>query len=125
VEGECDADRDDAIGPGLLESIYRDCLMIELGLAGLKVECEIRVPLQYRGTLIRDHLRLDLLVEGVVVVEVKSVERIHPVHLAQVISYLKLADKPAGLLLNFNASTLKAGLRRLNHPDVHVSRVRV
>ncbi len=114
----------DALGPGLLESIYRDCLVIELRLAGLKDECEVRVPIQYRGKLVRDHLRLDLLVQGIIVVEVKSVERIHSVHLAQVITYLKLAEKPAGLLLNFNASTLKAGLRRLNHPVVHAARVR-
>lgn len=114
----------DALGPGLLESIYRDCLVIELRLAGLKVECEVRVPIQYRGTLVRDHQRLDLLVEGIIVVEVKSVERIHSVHLAQVITYLKLADKPAGLLLNFHGSTLKAGLRRLNHPAVHAARLR-
>jgi GxxExxY protein len=112
----------DALGPGLLESIYRDCLVMELRLAGLKVECEVRVPIYYRGKLIRDHLRLDLLVEGIIVVEVKSADRIHAVHLSQVITYLKLADKPAGLLLNFNSSTLKAGLRRLNHPAVHARR---
>lgn len=82
----------DVLGPGLLESIYRDCLVVELGLAGLTVECEVRVPIVYRKNPIRGHLRLDLLVAGSIVVEVKSIERIHAVHLAQVITYLKLAE---------------------------------
>ena len=112
----------DVLGPGLLESVYRDCLMMELAASGLKVEIEVRVPIQYRGKRVRDDLRLDLLVEGCIVVEVKSVDRLHPVHLAQVMTYLKLANKPAGLLLNFNTPSLRAGLRRLDHPEIYAER---
>ena len=112
----------DALGPGLLESIYRDCLMMELAAAGLTVESEVHVPIRYRGKTVRDDLRLDLLVNGWIIVEVKSVDRIHPVHLAQVMTYLKLADKPAGLLLNFNVTSLRIGLRRLDHPDIYAQK---
>ncbi len=108
-----------ALGPGLLESIYRDCLIMELTLAGLHVESEVRIPVEYRGKRIRDDLRLDLLVAGIIIVEVKSIERIHPVHLAQVITYLKLARKPAGLLLNFNTPALRFGIRRLTRPEIY------
>jgi GxxExxY protein len=106
-----------SLGPGLLESIYRDCLMIEMQAANLAVETERTVSLTYRGRRVGRGLKIDLLVEGCVVVEVKSVEQVHPVHLAQVITYLKIADHPVGLLLNFNVTTLRAGLRRLVHPN--------
>jgi GxxExxY protein len=107
-----------ALGPGLLESIYRDCLVIELTLAGVHVSVEYRVPIEYRGQRVRDDLKVDLLIDGRLVVEIKAVERLHPVHQAQVITYLKLSGCPAGLLLNFNASSLRAGHKRLDHPDV-------
>ena len=110
------------LGPGLLESIYRDCLVIELRFAGMNVQSEVAVPIQYRDQRVRADLELDLLVERRVVVEVKAVERLHPVHQAQVITYLKLTDLPAGLLLNFNATTLRAGLKRLEHPDLYIQR---
>jgi GxxExxY protein len=110
------------LGPGLLESVYRDCLTIELELTGLAVEQERRVPIEYRGRRVRDDLRVDLLVEARLVIEVKAVERIHPVHLAQVITYLKLVRCPAGLILNFNAVTLRAGLKRVDHPDVYAQK---
>jgi len=109
-----------SLGPGLLESIYRDCLMIELQMQGLHVESERTVPIEYRGQRIRENLQLDLLVEQCIVVEVKAVVRMHPVHQAQVITYLKLTGFPAGLLLNFNATTLRAGLKRLDHPDLYL-----
>jgi GxxExxY protein len=112
-----------ALGPGLLESIYRDCLVIELRLAGLSVSVEHRVPLEYRGQPVRDDLKVDLLVDGRLIVEVKAVDRLHPVHQAQVITYLKLTGCPAGLLLNFNASSVRAGLKRLDHPDVYAAKV--
>jgi GxxExxY protein len=83
------------------------------------VESEKHVPLEYKGKRITSRLKLDLLVEGCVVVELKAVERSHPVHRAQVITYLKLTGCPAGLILNFNAPTLKAGLKRLDHPDLY------
>jgi GxxExxY protein len=111
-----------ALGPGLLESIYRDALAIELELALLKFEMERRVKVTYRGRPVAGALEIDLLVEGSVVVEIKAVERVHPVHLAQVITYLKLTGCPAGLLMNFNATSLRAGLKRLDHPDVYIRR---
>jgi GxxExxY protein len=107
------------LGPGLLESVYRECLLIELGAENLRAESERRVQLQYRGQPIVSTLKVDLLVEGCIVVELKSVEHLHPIFLAQVITYLKLAHCPAGLLINFNATTLRAGLRRLDHPNLY------
>ena len=104
------------LGPGLLESVYRECLIIERRAARLRVECERRVELTYKGHKIKSTLKVDLLVEGCVVVELKAIEQIHPIHLAQVITYLKLTGCPVGLLLNFNATSLRAGLRRLDHP---------
>jgi GxxExxY protein len=108
-----------AMGPGLLESICRDCLVIELVANGLLVEVERRVPVFYREQRVRDDLKIDLLVEGQLVVEVKCVEQLYPVHAAQVITYLKLSGFPAGLLMNFNVTSLRAGLRRLDHPEIY------
>jgi GxxExxY protein len=105
------------LGPGLLESVYRECLILELREKHLSVEDERYVPLDYKGHRVNGNLKLDLLVESCVIVELKAVERLHPVHLAQVITYLKLTDCPVGLLMNFNSTTLKAGLKRLDHPD--------
>ena len=110
------------LGPGLLESVYRECLILELERKGLRVDSEKYVPLDYRGQRITSGLKLDLLVEGTVVVEVKAVERSHPAHRAQLITYLKLTGCPAGLLLNFSATTLKAGLKRLDHPDLYAKK---
>lgn len=107
-----------ALGPGLLESTYRECLLIELRLAGLKVVHEQQVPIFYRGQRVQSSLRLDLLVEDTVILELKAVEAVHPVHLAQLLTYLKLTDRPAGLLLNFNMTSLRQGLHRVDHPDV-------
>lgn len=112
----------DRLGPGLLESIYRDCLVIELIAYGFTVEVERRVQIVYREQRVRDDLRLDILVNGTSVVEIKAVERLHPVHKAQVITYLKLSGLPAGLLLNFNAVSLRAGLQRLDHPDLYAAK---
>jgi len=105
------------LGPGLLEGVYRECLIVELTAARLGVHGETRVPLEYKGQPIRGDVRLDLLIEGCLVVELKAVEVLLPVHLAQVITYLKLTGCPAGLLMNFNTTSLRAGLRRLDHPD--------
>jgi GxxExxY protein len=110
------------LGPGLLESVYRDCLHVELRAAGLRVQSGARVALKYKGEILGDDLRLDLLVENSLVVELKAVECFHPIHLAQVITYLKLSGYPLGLLMNFNATTLKAGLRRLEHPDRYLKK---
>src|SRR6476646_4998621 len=111
-----------ALGPGLLESIYCDCLVVELLMADLEVERDRRVPIVYRGERVRDDLRLDLLVDGCVVIEIKAVERLHPVHQAQLITYLKLTALPAGLLFNFNATTLRGGLKRVDHPDRYLAK---
>jgi iron complex transport system substrate-binding protein len=81
-----------------------------------------RVSLSYKGERIGGDLKLDLMVEGRVIVEVKAVERFHPVHLAQVITYLKLTGCPVGLLMNFNTTSLRAGLKRLVHPDLYVKK---
>ena len=112
-----------ALGPGLLESIYRDCLVIELTLAGIQVSREHPVTIEYRDQRVRGDLRIDLLVGGRLVVEVKAADRLHPVHLAQVITYLKPTGCPAGLLLNFNATSLRAGLKRLDHPTVYAEKL--
>jgi GxxExxY protein len=109
----------DELGPGLLESVYTECLMIELAANQLRVERERHVPIVYRGQTIRGRLRIDLFVEDQVIVEVKSAERSNPVFMAQLVTYLKLTGMPAGLLMNFNLSTMKAGLKRASHPDVY------
>ena len=112
------------LGPGLLESVYRECLIIELRKHRLNFQCGRAVPLDYKGERLRNKFILDLLVEGCIVVELKAVECLHPVHQAQVITYLKLTGCPAGLLMNFNATTLRSGLRRLTHPDLYAKNKR-
>jgi GxxExxY protein len=101
------------LGPGLLESVYRTCLIHELRKAGLHVVAEQVVPVFYDELQLDDGYRLDLLVEDEIIVEIKAVEKILPVHVAQLLSYLKLMDKRLGLLLNFNAPRLVQGLRRV------------
>jgi len=110
------------LGPGLLESVYRECLIIEMRREHLRFNSEQHVPLDYKGQRIDGRLKLDLVIDGCVVVELKAVEHLHPIHLAQVITYLKLTGCPAGLLMNFNSTTLRAGLRRLYHPDRYVKK---
>ena len=97
-------------------------MIIEMRGEHLCVESERHVPLEYKGQRIKGQLKLDLLIEGCVVVELKAVEHLHPVHLAQVITYLKLTGCPAGLLMNFNSTALRAGLKRLDHPDRYVKK---
>jgi GxxExxY protein len=101
------------LGPGLLESIYRACLLYELRQRALTVIAEQLVPICYRGVLFEGAYRLDLLVEDQVVVEVKAIERTLPVHSAQLLSYLRLLNKPLGLLINFHVPVLVAGVDRL------------
>ncbi len=103
------------LGPGLLESAYEACLAYELHQRGLKVERQKALPLQYRGVKLDCGYRIDVLVEDKVVVEVKAVEHINPVHEAQVLSYLKLSGCHVGLLINFNVKVLKEGIKRLVH----------
>jgi GxxExxY protein len=107
------------LGAGLLESVYRECMSIEMTHAQLRFEYERNIKLRYKGVPIHSSLRLDLIVEGIVVVELKAIECVHPIHLSQVITYLKLTECPAGLLLNFNVTSMRNGVRRLDHPDLY------
>ncbi len=102
-----------ALGPGLLESAYQACLRHELGHRGIVVESEVPVPIEYRGLQLECGYRIDLLVGDAVIVEVKSVEKLAPVHEAQLLTYLRLARKTKGLLLNFNAPYLRDGIKRM------------
>ena len=102
-----------ALGPGLLESAYAACLVSELVQRGFLVERQKDLPVAHRDTQIDCGYRLDLLVEGQVIVEVKAVDKLAPIHDAQVITYLRLSGAKVGLLMNFNVPLLKDGLRRL------------
>ena len=105
-----------ALGPGLLESVYEKCLKHELGKRGLRVETQVWVPVVYDGLEIEGGYKIDRLVEDSVIVELKVVEQILPIHRAQLLSYLKLTHKEVGLLINFNVVHLRDGIRRLvNH----------
>ena len=107
------------LGPGLLESVYHSCMLIELNRMGINTESEVILPVFYRGRKVDGQgFRLDLLVEDSVIVELKSVERVEPLHKKQLLTYLRLADKPLGLLINFNKSLLKDGITRIiNSPE--------
>jgi GxxExxY protein len=102
-----------ALGPGMLESVYEKCLKHELLKRGLRVASQVWLPIIYDGVEIEGGYRIDLLVEGEVIVELKVVEQILDLHKAQLLSYLKLADKRVGLLINFNVVHLRDGIRRL------------
>jgi GxxExxY protein len=101
------------LGPGLLESAYEACLAYELAQRGLKFEQQKPLPVVYKGVSLDAGYRIDLLVEGSVVVELKAVQRLEPIHEAQLLSYLKLTGCPLGLLINFNTVLLKHGIRRI------------
>ena len=101
------------LGPGLLESIYQRCLEQELSTAELSFVAGRRVEVIYKGKLLGCGLRLDLLIENIVIVELKAVDQLAPIHEAQVLSYLKLTGAPLGLLINFNVPVLRDGLRRI------------
>ena len=101
-----------ALGPGLLESAYEECLCQELALRGIPFERQVPLPLEYRGIQLECGYRLDILVAGAVVVEVKSIEAIAPIHEAQLLTYLRLGAWQVGLLMNFNVVVLKNGIRR-------------
>jgi len=110
----------EALGPGLLESIYRACMIIELSASGYRSDTTRRVPVIYRGQDVGSTFCPDLIVNETVVVELKAVERLAPVHKTQVITYLKLTGLPVGLLMNFNVDFLKNGTRRIVRPDLYV-----
>lgn len=102
-----------ALGPGLLESAYETCLIYELRLKKLKVEPQKSMPMFYKDVMLDCGYRVDLVVENQVIVEIKSVNALAPIHEAQLLSYLKLSDCKIGLLINFNIKILKEGIRRM------------
>lgn len=101
-----------AVGPGLLESVYEACLVYELRQRGIGVRSQVPVPVQYRGRNLEKGFRLDLLIEEKIIVEIKSVSMIMPIHRAQLLTYLRLSHKTLGLLLNFNVLLMKNGIER-------------
>ena len=102
-----------ALGPGLLESAYKECLYYELNEAGLNVEKEKALPLVYKNVKLDCGYRIDLLVEYQIVMKLKSVEALNDIHMAQILTYLKLQDLRFGLLINFNVARLKDGIKRV------------
>jgi|SRR5438270_5434812 len=101
-----------AVDPGFLEGVYEECLCHELKLRNLNFERQLIVPVTYKGVTLDCGYRLDLLVEGTVILELKSVDRIHPIFEAQLLTYMRLLEKPVGLLINFNVPILRAGIVR-------------
>jgi GxxExxY protein len=101
------------LGPGLLESVYEECFIFELQSAGLKVERQKSLPLTYKGLLLESRLRIDILVENQIIIELKAVEELNDVHLAQTLTYLKLSGCKLALLVNFNVVHLKNGIKRV------------
>jgi GxxExxY protein len=101
-----------ALGPGLLESAYEECLCHDLTLSGISFERQRPLPVEYKGIRLECGYRLDLLVENLVVVEIKAVSAIEPIHEAQLLTYLRIGGWKVGLLINFNVPVLKSGIRR-------------
>ncbi len=101
------------MGPGLLESIYEYCMLKELELRNIHAKRQVIIPLYYKGELLTKDFRIDILVENEIIIELKAVDIILPVHKAQIISYLKLADKNLGFLINFNVDYIKNGIKRI------------
>ncbi len=100
------------LGPGLLESTYETCLACELDRSGHRVRCQVALPVVYEGIKLEAGYRIDIIVDEQVIVEVKSVDAIAPVHEAQVLTYLKLSERRLGFLINFNVALFKEGIRR-------------
>ena len=101
------------LGPGLLESAYEQCLFYELSQAGLAAQCQADLPIQYKGVRLECGYRMDIVVERQLILELKCVDRLLPIHEAQILTYLKLSGMETGLLMNFNERYLKDGLRRM------------
>lgn len=105
-----------ALGPGLLEAVYEQCLAYELRARGIGVQRQITVPIRYRDAQIDAGLRMDMVVDGLVVVEIKAIEKLLPVHEAQLLTYLKFSGHRIGLLINFNVLLIKHGIKRMIAP---------
>ena len=103
------------LGPGLLESTYEACLFYELEQMGIFVERQVELPVKYKNVRVEIGYRIDLLVENQVIIEVKSVKELLPVHMAQIITYLKISNKSKGLLMNFNEAKLIDGVKRISN----------
>lgn len=101
------------LGPGLLESTYESCLCWELQSAGIEFARQLELPIRYKGNCVQAGYRLDLLIENVLIVELKSIDRIEPIHKAQLLTYLRLSGLQVGLLINFNTPLLKDGVVRI------------
>jgi len=109
------------IGPGLLESVYETVLAASLSRSGLKVERQKSIPILFEGLAIADACRADIVVEDRLIIEVKSLERLAPVHAKQLLTYIRLLEQPVGLLMNFGCETFRDGLRRVvNGPSAFV-----
>ena len=100
-------------GPGLLESIYQKCMMRELELRGIPAVSQLVVPIEYKGYVFEEPLRLDVMVDQCLILELKAVQEVLPIHKAKLLSYMKLLNAPLGLLFNFHEMTLKDGLHRM------------
>jgi GxxExxY protein len=105
------------MGPGLNEGVYGECLMLELAIQEIPFDADVPINVDYKGNRLRKHFEIDLVVDHRLIVELKAVEALHPAHQAQVMTYLRLTGLQAGLLINFNQPTVRAGLKRLDHPD--------
>ena len=103
------------LGPGLLESAYEECMIFELRKAGLNTERQIGIPIVYEDIRMDCDYRIDILVDNTVVIELKSVDTLHPVHEAQILTYMKFSSKNLGLLINFNVLRLKDGIKRYKY----------
>ena len=110
------------LGPGLMESVYETCLCEELGAAGLPFVRQRHVPVTYKGRTLDEHYRMDVVVQETLVLEIKAVSQIHPLHEAQLRTSLRLSHLPPGLVLNFNALQLKDGISRVIGPDATTPR---
>lgn len=109
----CSIEVHKGIGPGLLESAYEECLCYELAQNGLEFKRQVDLPVVYKGVSLACGYKLDIIVEGLVILEIKAVDRLIAIHEAQLLSYLRMLDMRVGLLLNFHASVLKDGIKRI------------
>lgn len=127
IAADCGFKLHERLGPGLLESVYEAILFESLRRRGLSVQRQVPVPIVFDDLIINEGFRADLIVEGRLLLELKSVESLAAVHKKQLLTYLRLMDMPLGLLINFGAATFKEGVRRIanNHTDFASSRLRV
>ena len=107
-------------GPGLLETIYEKCMTRELQICDVPFKNQVLVPIEYKGLVFEEPLRLDVIIDDCLILELKSVREILPIHKAQLLSYMKLLDAPLGLILNFNEILLKKGIHRMMLPGANV-----